>query len=213
LRKRLLRSLALFFLPFIASMLVRFIYYTSKKRFHISKNLPDEPVIVVFWHGDLLMQPFLYYRLRKHPRIRLMISEHFDGQIIAKAMRFFKLDTIHGSSTRNGAKVLIAAIRALKAGEDVGLTPDGPKGPRHEVSDGVIVMAQKTGAKVIVLDCIPSRYWQLKSWDRFTIPKPFGTLNYYASEPFSLEGMEFEAARELVKLGLLEHNVPLKEPL
>ncbi len=212
-RKRLLRSLALFFLPFIGSLLIRFIYLTSKKRFHLPEQMPDEPVILAFWHGDLLLQPYLYYQFRKKPKVKIMISDHFDGKIIASTMTYFKLGTIHGSTTRNAAKVLINGIRSLKEGYDIGITPDGPKGPRHEVADGVVVMAQKTKTKVIVLHCIPSRYTQLKSWDRFTVAKPFGTLDFYASEPLSLEGMDFEAARELVKSKMLEHDVPLLEPL
>ncbi len=205
-RKRLSRSLALFFLPFIGSLLIRFLYYTNKKRFHFPEQIPEEPVIVGIWHGDLLMIPYIFYALRKHTHAKPIISEHFDGKIIAKIMRYFGFDTIHGSSTRGGAKALINAIRTLKAGYDIGITPDGPKGPRHEVSDGIIAIAQKTEAKVILLHCVPSRYIKLNSWDRFTIPKPFGTLDIYASEPLALEGMDFEDARALVKEKLLEHD-------
>ena len=211
-RKRLLRSLSLFFIPFIGSLLIRFIYLTSKKRFHLPETIPEEPVIFAFWHGDLLMQPYIYYQFRKKLYVKILISDHFDGKIIAKITSYFKLGTIHGSTTRNAAKVLINGIRSLKEGYDIGITPDGPKGPRHEVADGIVVMAQKTNTKVIICHCIPSQYTQLKSWDRFTVPKPFGTLDFYASEPLSLEGMEFEVARELVKSKMLERDVPLKEP-
>jgi len=210
LRKRLLRSFALFFLPFIGSLLIRFIYWSSKKHFHLPQQIPDEPVIFAFWHGDLLMQPYLYYQFRKNPKAKVLISDHFDGKIIAKVITYFKFETIHGSTTRNGAKVLINGIRSLKEGYDIGITPDGPKGPRHEVADGIVVMAQKTESKVITFHCIPSHYIQLKSWDRFSIPKPFGELNFYASEPISLEDMEFETARELIKSKMLAHDVALK---
>ncbi|MEJ2468350.1 MAG: lysophospholipid acyltransferase family protein [Campylobacterales bacterium] len=149
--------------------------------------------------------PYLYYRFRKTPNANVLISEHFDGRIIARVMRFFRLGTIHGSSNRNAAKVLIAAMRTLKGGTDIGITPDGPRGPRHEVADGIVVMAQKTGAKVIVFSCVPTRCWRLKSWDRFTIPKPFGRLEFFASEPIDLGGLELEAAKDVVKSQLMEH--------
>lgn len=204
-KKALLRSLALFVIPPLGALLIRFIYLTNRKRFHLPAVVPDEPVVFAFWHGDLLMQPYLYYRFRKSPHANVLISDHFDGKIIAKIMRYFRLGTIHGSTTRNAAKVLIAAMRSLKEGYDIGITPDGPKGPRHEVADGIVVMAQKTGAKVIVYSCVPSRFWQLKSWDRFTIPKPFGTLSFYASEPIDLSGLETEAARAVVRAKLMEH--------
>ncbi|MDD2265554.1 lysophospholipid acyltransferase family protein [Sulfuricurvum sp.] len=204
-RKRFLRSLALWLIPPIGTLLIRFIYLTNKKRFHLPTVVPSEPVIFAFWHGDLLLQPYLYYQFRASPKANVLISDHFDGQIIARIMRYFKLGTIHGSTTRGGAKVLIQALKSLNEGYDIGITPDGPKGPRHEMSDGVVIMAQKRKTKVIVYSCVPSRYWQLPSWDRFTVPKPFGTLDFYASEPINLEGLEMEAAKSVIKEKLMEH--------
>ncbi|MGB5966606.1 MAG: lysophospholipid acyltransferase family protein [Sulfurimonadaceae bacterium] len=205
-RKRLLRSLALFLIPPIGSLLIRLFYFSSKKVFHLPSTVPEEPFITAFWHGDLIYQPFLYYQLRNRPNINVVISDHFDGQIIAKTIHHLKLNTIHGSSTRNAAKVLIAAIKTLKNGGDIGITPDGPKGPRHEVADGVVIMAQKAKAKVIIFSCVPKSYWQFNSWDRFTIPKPFTRLDFYASEPLDLSGMEREEARALIKEKLLLHD-------
>lgn len=204
-RKRFLRTLALWLIPPIGTALIRFIYLTNHKRFHLPQVIPSEPVIFAFWHGDLLMQPYLYYQFRKHPKANVLISDHFDGQIIARIMRYFKLGTIHGSTTRGGAKVLIQGLKSLSEGYDIGITPDGPKGPRHVMSDGAVIMAQKRHAKVIVYSCVPSKYWQLPSWDRFTVPKPFGTLDFYASEPIDLEGLEMEAAKALIKAKLMEH--------
>lgn len=203
-RKQLLRTLALWIIPPVGALLIRLIYLTSRKRFHLPQTVPSEPVIFAFWHGDLLLQPYLYYQFRKIPKANVLISDHFDGQIIARIMRYFKLGTIHGSTTRGGAKVLIQGLKSLSEGYDIGITPDGPKGPRHVMSDGAVVMAQKRNAKVIVFHCVPSSYWQLSSWDRFTIPKPFGTLDFYASEPLDLEGLEMEAAKAMVREKLME---------
>ncbi len=206
-RKAILQRLALWIVPPVGALLIRFIYYTSKKRFHLPRTIPEDPVVFAFWHGDLLMMPYLYYQFRESPNANVLISDHFDGRIIAKVMRYFRLGTIHGSSNRNAAKVLIGAMRTLKAGADIGITPDGPRGPRHEVADGIVVMAQKTGAKVIAYSCVPSRCWHLGSWDRFTIPKPFCTMDFYASEPIDLQGRSFEEARAVVKAALMEHAV------
>ncbi|MBD3799220.1 MAG: lysophospholipid acyltransferase family protein [Epsilonproteobacteria bacterium] len=204
-RKKLLRQLALWLIPLIGALLIRFIYFTNKKRFHLPLTVPTEPVIFAFWHGDLLMQPYLYYQFRQIPKANVLISDHFDGQMIARVMRFFKLGTIHGSTTRGGAKVLIQGLKSLSEGYDIGITPDGPKGPRHEMSDGVVVMAQKRNAKVIVFGCVPSSYWQLSSWDKFTIPKPFGELDFYASEPIDVCGLEMDEAKKIIKERLMEH--------
>jgi len=207
LRKRLLRQLSLIFIPPIGALLIRLFYYSSRRKFHLPSNIPDEPIIVACWHGDLFYLPYLYLQLRKKPNAKVIISEHFDGQIIAKITEFFRIKTIHGSTTRGGAKVLINALRTLKEGTDLGITPDGPKGPRHEiVADGIVTLAQKGKVKVITLSCVPKSYWQVKSWDRFTIPKPFTQLDFYASEPLDLSDLSKEEAKMLIKQNLLVHN-------
>ena len=205
-RKRFLRTLALICVPFIGAFLIRLIYFTSKKHFYMPQVIPQEPVIFACWHGNLLMQPFLYYKFRKTPKAKVLISEHFDGQIIAGVIDFFGLGTLHGSTTRGGAKVLIQGLKALSDGYDIGITPDGPKGPRHTVGDGVVVMAQKRQTKVIVYSCVPTSFWQLGSWDRFVIPKPFCTLNFYASEPLDLDGMHMDEAKEYLHTALMLHT-------
>lgn len=207
LKKRFLRALALILVPPIGTLLIRFIYLTCKKNFHIEKTLEDDPVIFAFWHGDLLMQPYLYYQCRHTPRANVLISDHFDGQIIAKIMVYFKLGTIHGSSNRSAVRVLMQGIKTLKEGYDIGITPDGPKGPRHEVSDGVVAMAHKSKAKVVLFSCVPSRYWQLNSWDKFTIAKPFSTLDFYASTPIDLQGIEMDDAKAVIKKELMRHAI------
>jgi len=207
LRKKILRALALWIVPFIGAILIRLIYHTNRKIFHLPKTIPSEPVIFAFWHGDLLLQPYLYYQFRSHPKANVLISDHFDGKIIAGVMKYFNLGTIHGSTTRGGAKVLIQGLKSLSDGYDIGITPDGPKGPRYEMSDGVVVMAQKRKTKVIVFNCVPSRYWQLPSWDKFVIPKPFGTLEFFASEPIDLEGVEMEEAKALIKERLMKYAI------
>lgn len=203
--KELTRKFALWCVPPVGAFLIKLLYFLNRKKFHLPKNIPNEPVIFAFWHCDLLMQPYVYYQFRSHPKAKVLISEHFDGLIIAKIMRYFKLGTIHGSTTRGGAKVLIQGLKALSQGYDIGITPDGPKGPRYEVSDGVVVMAQKRHTKVIVYHCVPSSYWQLSSWDRFVIPKPFGRLDFYASEPIDLENLEMDAAKKVIKEALMLH--------
>lgn len=205
-RKRLLRSLTLLLFPPIGILIIRLLYLTGKKHFHLPEDVPEEPFVIASWHGDLLLQPFIYFKLRKKINAKIIISEHFDGQLIARTVRYMNLDTIHGSTTRNGAKVLIAAMKALKNGSDIAITPDGPKGPRHEVADGIVVMAQKTNSKIIIFSCVPERYWQFKSWDRFTIPKPFSRLDFYASEPLDVSDMTMEEAKALIKEKLLVHD-------
>jgi hypothetical protein len=203
--KKALRFLSLWIVPVAGMLLIRFIHLTCRKRFHLPSSIPQEPVIFASWHGDLLMQPYLYKKFRSIPKAKVLISEHFDGKIIAKIIHFFGLGSIRGSTTRGGAKVLIQGLQALEKGYDIGITPDGPKGPRYSIGNGIVVMAQKRHAKVIVFHCRPSRFWQLSSWDKFMIPKPFGVLDFYASEPIDLVGLELEEAKAVLSQQLMEH--------
>jgi len=204
--KKVSRFLALLLVPLIGSLLIRLLALSNKKVFHAPENLGDEPFIMACWHGELLMIPYAYTKYKKNPKVKLLISEHFDGNLIAKTLNFFGFDTIRGSSTRGGAKALISAIRTLKSGYDLGITPDGPKGPRHNVSDGIVVMAQKAKVKITLVEIKPDSFWQLGSWDKFVIPKPFGTIHYYISEMIDISQLEFEEARSLIKEGLLKHE-------
>ena len=204
--KKTLRYLAVIFLPFIASLIIRLLYLTNKKNFYTPEKLSDEPLIFACWHGELLMIPYLYSYYRKKAHVKALISSHFDGILISKTINYFGVGTLAGSSNRNAARVLIQSIKTIKEGYDIGITPDGPKGPRHEVADGIIVMAQKAKAKIVLVEIKPTKYWQLNSWDKFIIPKPFGIINYYSTSEIDVSNMEIEEARALIKKGLLKHE-------
>ena len=146
-----------------------------------------------------------YLRYKNPPHVKAVISSHFDGSLIAGTLKKFGLEIIAGSSNKNAVRVLIEAIKALKDGYDIGITPDGPRGPRHEVADGVIAMATKTGKKVILVEIRPESFWQLSSWDKFVIPKPFGKIHFYYSDPVDIKSMPTEEARNFIKKGLLKH--------
>lgn len=204
-KKKILTYIKIELVPFILQLLVRFIYLSNKKVFFYPKEkLEDSSYLFALWHGELLMQPFNVRRLRPGRKISAMISEHRDGEAISRTNEYLGIDAIRGSSTRGATKVLISAIKMIKNGtSDVVITPDGPKGPRFSVASGVVAIAQKTKSKIVILNCKPSKYWQLSSWDKFIVPKPFGTIEFYASEAFSLDDLELEEAKELIKEKLL----------
>lgn len=190
-------------LPYVLYFLVRLIYLTNKKVFHhpILKN--DEAFIFVAWHGDLASCPINYFQNRANGTVKTMISQSKDGEIISKIYSLFGVESIRGSSSKGGTKALISTIKEIKSGSDVALTPDGPRGPRHSVADGVIAIAQKSAARIVVLNSKPTKYWQFKSWDKFILPKPFGRVDFYMSEPFDINNLEFEEARDVIKSKML----------
>ncbi|WP_228286230.1 lysophospholipid acyltransferase family protein [Arcobacter vandammei] len=179
---------------------------TNKKVYHHPKD-DKESFIVCMWHGDLLGQIFNYQAFRKTGTVKAMISENRDGETITKLASMFKIWAIRGSSSKGGAKVLINALKELKAGNDIAITPDGPRGPRYSVADGVVVISQKSGRKIRCFNSIPTKYWQFKSWDKFVLPKPFGRIDFYIGEAFSVQNMELDEAKTLIKEKMLVHSI------
>ena len=186
-------------LPYVLYLIVKCMYLTNKKEFHHPKLNDDEALIFVTWHDDLICQPLNYFHNRPNGVIKTLISQSKDGEILSKIYNLFGGEIIRGSSSKGATKALISTIREIKAGSDIALTPDGPRGPRHTVADGVIAIAQKSGARIVVLNSKASKYWQFKSWDKFILPKPFGKIDFYMSEPFNINDLEFEEARSFIK--------------
>jgi len=185
---------------------MRLYWYTSPKRFHIRGDLDAKQCVVVCWHGELLCSPQAYRKFRPDIQASGIISRHFDGEIIARILSFFGIRPLRGSSSKGAKQVLLEAFRALKEGDDLLVTPDGPRGPRHHISPGAVALATKAGLPIVAVNYIPSSYWQLSSWDRFVIPKPFARLDFYLSV-VSVEGLDQQEAAQKLRETMLEHTV------
>jgi len=129
-----------------------------------------EPFIGAFWHGRILMMPCAWQTSR---RMNMLISQHRDGELIARTIGHFGLATVRGSSRRGGAQAFRAMLRALRAGEYVGITPDGPHGPRMRAADGIVTVARIAGLPILPATFGVSRRVVLGSWDRFVVALPF----------------------------------------
>jgi lysophospholipid acyltransferase (LPLAT)-like uncharacterized protein len=132
-----------------------------------------QPFIFAFWHGQLL--PLLY--LHRSEGVRIVISGHRDGEIVARVAERLGHQTIRGSSSRGAARALLGIVRELEKGVEVAVTPDGPRGPAKKFASGALVAAQRVGAPIVGIGVSVRRSWRLRSWDRFLIPKPFATVN------------------------------------
>lgn len=204
-KKKIKKYLQVTVIPYILYLFVRLIYFTNKKRFHFPLNIPQEPFIASFWHGHILMQPFVFRKIRGRDTFKAIISTHSDGESIAKMVEFLGVGSVRGSSSKGGAKALIGAIKELKDGTDIAITPDGPRGPIYSVASGVVAISAKTKAKILIFSYKASKYWQLKSWDKFVIPKPFGIIDFYVSEPFDVDGLDMEDAKVMIREKMMEN--------
>lgn len=141
------------------------------------------PFIFSLWHGHLL--PLIWHH--RHQHVAILVSEHSDGELIARIAQSIGYNLIRGSTTRGGGRALLALVRALDAGNEVAVTPDGPRGPAHKFAPGALVAAQRTGAPLLPIAAHASRAWKLSSWDGFMIPKPFSTVTVSYGAPARVE--------------------------
>ena len=204
--KQFLRKTGARVLPWIVYGIMRLLWYTTSKKFHQITPIDKGQHICVTWHGELLMTPQAYRKIHPSQKASAIISQHFDGQIIARTLEFLGIRPLRGSSKKGAKKVLLEAFRAVKAGEEVLITPDGPRGPRHTMSDGAIGLAQKSKLPIFVMNYRCSSYWQLGSWDQFVIPKPFSRIDFYM-QSLSLEGMGVEEAKRFLHQKMMEHTI------
>ncbi len=132
-----------------------------------------KPVIFALWHGQLL--PLLYHH--RGEDIAILISEHGDGEIIARIAISLGYRTVRGSTSRGAARALLGLVRVIQDGHDLAVTPDGPRGPAGSVAPGALVVAQRAKAPIIPIAAVASSGWRLKSWDSFLIPRPFARVD------------------------------------
>lgn len=150
------------------------------------------PTLLVLWHGQML--PLAWYM--RNRGIHILVSEHRDGEVIARVLHALGHHTVRGSTTRGGARALVEMVRLLKAGRSVAVTPDGPRGPARTMAPGALVAAARAGTTITPLYVTADRAWHLRTWDAFMIPKPFARVVVHFGEPAMIDAESpAEAAR------------------
>ena len=143
-----------------------------------------KPVMVCVWHGRLLF-PSWYIRL-KTTNLHAIASRHTDAEIMARILNNWGYGLIRGS-TRKGGKAVVQKMAAVfKSAGIVAVTNDGPKGPPRIAKAGSTGLALKYNVQIITITGSATKYWQMKSWDRFMLPKPFGKIQLIVSPPLNI---------------------------
>jgi lysophospholipid acyltransferase (LPLAT)-like uncharacterized protein len=148
------------------------------------------PIVFALWHGDML--PLLYHH--RNEGVTVLISEHRDGELIARTAESLGFRTLRGSSSRGASRALVGLARELEAGHDVAITPDGPRGPARSFAPGALIAAQRANAPVIAVGMCAASAWHLRTWDRFKIPRPFSRIRIAYSAPVMLDADSARAA-------------------
>jgi hypothetical protein len=159
------------------------------------------PFIVCFWHGRMFMLPPGWTVDRP---VKMLISHHRDGRLIARTVGRFGIGAVSGSTSKGAFTALRGILHELEAGTCIGLTPDGPRGPRMRASVGVIGIAQRAGVPIIPATFATSRRRILRSWDRFLLPLPFGRGVYGWGEAIEVAHDADAPAREAARRELEE---------
>ena len=135
--------------------------------------------IFTLWHGRMFIPIFV----QRKRGIVAMVSQHTDGEIIARAVEMLGYRTVRGSSTRGGGKALREMVKLIKAGANGAMMPDGPRGPKGDFKEGSLILAQLTGAYLVPMTHACSKAKVFGSWDNFMLVKPFSKVVVAYGEP------------------------------
>lgn len=142
------------------------------------------PILFTLWHGQML--PLLWHH--RDQGVAVLVSEHRDGELIARILEWMGYTLIRGSTSRGAGRALIGMVKTLRDGHDVAVTPDGPRGPRHKFASGSVVAANRSGAPILPTVAHVDRFWMLSTWDGFVIPKPFARITVAYGPPARVSG-------------------------
>lgn len=197
----LFNALVQWMLAVILAGITWFIFITSRHKFTNTeslKNYRKKPAVFVFFHGRCAMLSPVVARARI--KSYCVASQHKDGRMMAHLQRLFGLRAVYGSSSKGAVSVLREGVRAMrKTNMSMCITVDGPSGPALRVQDGAIYFARMTGAPIVPVCFSCSRPMYMDRWDKFMIPKLFGTISCRIGEPIyidsDLHGDDFEKKR------------------
>ena len=143
-----------------------------------------KPVMVCVWHGRLVF-PSWYLRL-KTTNVHAIASHHTDAEIMARILRRWGYGLIRGSTRKGGKAVVQKMAEAFKNAGIIAVTNDGPKGPPRVAKAGSTGLALKYNVQIVTITGSATKFWQMKSWDRSMLPKPFGTIHIIVSPPLDI---------------------------
>jgi len=166
-------------------------------------RLDSKPYLVTFWHNRILLIPYIYSELFPERRATTLISPSRDGQWITSIIEQFGFRAIRGSSSKKATTAYRALLQEIKKeNSDIGITPDGPRGPRYQAQAGVFRLSQQTGRPILPITYHIQHKIELNSWDRFQIPLPLSEITLVIGLPrvISTDLTEEEFQREVDSL-------------
>ncbi len=169
--------------------------------------------VLAFWHGSMLIAWFLH-RPPGEQRSAALVSQSSDGEILSSVLSRWGFTMIRGSSHIGGKEAMQLMIDAVNDGCVLCITPDGPRGPRHQMKMGAVRVAQKTGAPLVLMSVAMEKKKTLRSWDKFEVPMPFSKVFVRYAEPIIvpelLDGNSLDEFLRDTEKKLQEINIAVK---
>lgn len=155
--------------------------------------------VAAFWHGSMMTGWFLL-RPSGAQRISALVSRSNDGEFLSTVLERWGYTMIRGSSHAGGKEAMQLMTDEVLRGSSIVITPDGPRGPRHEMKMGAVRLAQKTGVPLVPVGIAAKKKRSLRSWDAFEIPAPFSSVCAVFGEPITvpadLQGASLDAYKD-----------------
>ena len=187
-KKKLLKNFFVqYILGFFTFLYIRAVNFTSSIQIE-NESIPkqfwnnDKPFILAFWHSQLMMIGFSW---KKKQNVNILASSHSDGRFGAIVGKYFNLNNIQ-TSEKNKSASLRSIFKLLNDNNYIGITPDGPRGPKEIVSEGIIKIAKKSKVPIIPIGFWSSKNFKLKSWDSFLITLPFSKCSFVWNKPLEI---------------------------
>ncbi|MBD1401011.1 lysophospholipid acyltransferase family protein [Pelovirga terrestris] len=194
--------------PWLGAKLIRFVAFTQRSEVCGEDTVQEfwqhgKHVILCAWHDQLLMMVTIY----QGPGAKILISRSRDGELIARTVSYFGQGSVRGSSSRGGREAFREMLKFAELPVDLAVTPDGPKGPRRQIKDGVLQLARISGRPVVPLNYVCSRGHRFRSWDRFLLPSPFARSVYcYGSPQFFSRDQPLDECRQRLQQAMDENQ-------
>jgi hypothetical protein len=169
----------------------------------------DEPVAIVLWHNRLFLSAEIVRRYRQGRPAHALVSASQDGAWLSAFFSLAGMRTVRGSSSRLGREAATALVEVLRSGHDIGITPDGPRGPCYDFKPGALIVTRRTRTPLLLIGAEFESAWQLRSWDRFYLPKPFSRVRMRCHHVPATELQNRDAATAAVAAQLLALNPDL----
>jgi hypothetical protein len=171
-----LRRLALWLAALLVRMWGRTLRMTADYETLRRLTYSDQPAAIVLWHNRLFLSAEIFARYRTRRHVYGLVSASKDGAWLAAFYRMIGIQPVRGSSSNLGREAAQLLIAKMREGHDVGITPDGPRGPMYTLEPGVLVVTRRNEAPMVLVGAEFGPAWRLKSWDKFYVPLPFSRV-------------------------------------